>query len=74
MLLAIGEQLRAAGTRAEAHGLAAAHIGYIAPLAVISLADPSAARDYLVLFNPVVLSATETLAFWLEGSVSNARN
>ena len=61
----VGERLLAAAREAKAYGLAAAHIGDVEPVVVIS-GDPEG-RDYLLLFNPTVIAvAAETE----EGSVS----
>ena len=62
--------LRDAAAGVEAYGLAAAHIGRIEPVAVVSVAAPGAARDYRLLFNPVVLAMSDEKAFGPEGSVS----
>jgi peptide deformylase len=59
-MIAVGQRLVAAAQGERAYGLAAAHIGEVAPVAVISANGD--ASDYLVLFNPRVGSfATETL-------------
>ena len=65
-----GMALREAAAGVEAYGLAAAHIGRIEPVAVVSVAAPGAARDYRLLFNPVVLAMSDEKAFGPEGSVS----
>jgi peptide deformylase len=62
--------LRAAAEAAEAYGLAAVHIGAVAPVAVISLADDPGKRDYLVLYNPEILSLGGDTVEGPEGSVS----
>lgn len=69
-MLAVGEALRAAAAGVEAFGLAAAHIGRVEPLVVISLSGPGEARDYRLLFNPTVQTKSEESAFGPEGSVS----
>ncbi|KKB83688.1 hypothetical protein VW29_13380 [Devosia limi DSM 17137] len=69
-LVAIGEQLRAAAESAQAYGLAAAHVGAVEPIVVISVAQDTAARDYLVMFNPEVLEVAPETEFGPEGSVS----
>lgn len=69
-LRAIGERLRAAADAAGAYGLAAVHIGAVAPVAVISTAADPDKRDYLVLFNPEILSLDGDAVEAPEGSVS----
>jgi peptide deformylase len=66
----VGEALQGAASGVEAHGLAAAHIGHVEPLVVVSMAGQGVARDYQLLFNPVVLAAAAERAFGPEGSVS----
>lgn len=63
-------RLRAAADAAQAYGLAAVHIGAVAPVAVISLANDPAKRDYLVLYNPEILELGGEHAEGAEGSVS----
>ena len=53
---------------AKAYGLAAAHIGEVEPVVVIS-GDP-AGRDYLLLFNPSVTAVASETEPGEEGSVS----
>ena len=69
-MIAIGEQLRAAAEAAQAYGLAAAHIGAVEPIVVISVANDTSTRDYRVMFNPEVLEVATETAFGPEGSVS----
>lgn len=68
-LLAIGARLLAAAEKAQAYGLAAHHIGEVAPVIVISVSDPSS-RDYRVLYNPEVLATDGPGEAGPEGSVS----
>ncbi len=68
MLLATGARLLAAAEAAKAYGLAAAHIGEIAPVVVIS--EDVEPRDYLLLYNPRVVAVSDTLERGEEGSVS----
>ena len=68
-LLAIGARLLAAAQKAQAYGLAAHHIGEVAPVIVISVSDPST-RDYRVLYNPEVLATNGPGEAGPEGSVS----
>ncbi len=65
-----GLALQAAAAEVEAYGLAAAHIGRLEPVAVVSVAPAGTARDYRLLFNPVLLSLSAEKAFGPEGSVS----
>ena len=59
-MIAVGQRLVEAARGEKAYGLAAAHIGEVAPVAVISATGD--AKDYLVLYNPRVRSvAPETL-------------
>ena len=67
-LRAIGERLLAVVIAAPAYGLAAAHIGEVAPVVVITMDE--AGQDRRILFNPKVISAAEETAPGTEGSVS----
>lgn len=69
-LRAIGRRLLEAATAANAYGLAAVHIGAVAPVVVISAEADPARRDYLVLYNPEVLASAAETAAAPEGSVS----
>ncbi|HEY4200520.1 MAG TPA: peptide deformylase [Devosiaceae bacterium] len=69
-LRGVADRLVAAAREARAYGLAAAHIGEIAPIVVVNVTPEALAPDYLVLFNPeIIATATETAA-GTEGSVS----
>jgi peptide deformylase len=69
-LRAIGVRLLEAAKAAQAYGLAAVHMGAVAPVVVISVdADPTK-RDYLLLYNPEILSVADETATGPEGSVS----
>ncbi|MBJ3784495.1 peptide deformylase [Devosia sediminis] len=68
-LRSIGAALLQAARDAQAYGLAAAHIGQVAPVAVVSLADPST-RDYRLLYNPRILLTSGSEVSGKEGSVS----
>ena len=68
-LLDIGRRLLVAAEEARAYGLAAAHLGFVAPVAVVSLGDPST-RDYRLLYNPRVVSTDGPQETGPEGSVS----
>ena len=65
----IGTKLLDAAREAQAYGLAAVHIGYVAPVAVISIVPPPG-RDYRVLFNPRVVETGGLSIPGREGSVS----
>lgn len=67
---AVGERLLAAAVSANAYGLAAAHLGLVEPVVVISVATDAQARDYRVLFNPQVVQLATEEAAGMEGSVS----
>ena len=69
-LLAVGERLLAAATEARAHGLAAAHIGEVAPVIVINMAPDQIEPAYQLLYNPRVVDAAEETAAGGEASVS----
>lgn len=69
-MLAVGERLLAAAEAVKAYGLAAAHLGLVEPVAVISTATDAAIRDYRLLYNPQVVQMSEDLAIGMEGSVS----
>lgn len=64
----IGRRLLAAAQEANAYGLAAAHIGEVAPVVVVSGA--SERRAYQLLFNPQVAAISDKVASGEEGSVS----
>ncbi|MEO8686182.1 MAG: peptide deformylase [Devosia sp.] len=67
-LRATGERLLAATASVQAFGLAAAHIGEIEPLVVISVAGDASQRDYRVLFNPQIMAVAEAVHAGPEGS------
>jgi len=64
----VGERLLAEARAAKAYGLAAAHLGDVAPVVVIS-SDPEAG-DYLVLYNPQVVAMAGESEKGEDGSVS----
>ncbi|HZY69329.1 MAG TPA: peptide deformylase, partial [Devosia sp.] len=64
----IGERLLEAAREAKAYGLAAAHMGEIEPVVVIS--GDGVGRDYLLLFNPQVTAMSDQTEADEEGSVS----
>jgi len=66
-MVAIGNRLADAARAEKAYGLAAAHIGEIAPIVVITAGE---ARDYLVLYNPRVAEVSAETERSEEGSVS----
>lgn len=67
---AVGERLLAAAAAVKAYGLAAAHLGLVEPVAVVTFATDPATRDYRVLYNPQVAQLSEDQAIDMEGSVS----
>ena len=67
-LRSVGDRLLAAAKDAKAYGLAAAHIGEVEPVVVIS-GDPEG-RDYVLLFNPTVTAVASETEAGEEGSVS----
>ena len=69
-LRAIGNRLLEAAKAANAYGLAAVHIGAVAPVVVISADPDPSKRDYLVLYNPEVVSTAGADIAGPEGSVS----
>jgi peptide deformylase len=68
-LLEIGASLLRAAREAQAYGLAAAHIGRMEAVAIVSLGDPST-RDYRLLYNPRILATQGPEVSGKEGSVS----
>lgn len=67
---ATGERLLAAAVDAKAYGLAAAHIGEVAPVIVVTAAENPEPTDYGLLFNPRIVAVAETTEKGEEGSVS----
>jgi peptide deformylase len=66
----IGERLLAAAEATRAYGLAAVHIGAVAPVVVVSIADDPAMRDYRVLYNPRIVETFGPRETGREGSVA----
>jgi N-formylmethionyl-tRNA deformylase len=64
-----GARLLAVAQSAQAYGLAAAHIGTIQPVVVISVSGPES-RDYRLLYNPRILAIHGPEVAGKEGSVS----
>ncbi|NMA98354.1 MAG: peptide deformylase [Phyllobacteriaceae bacterium] len=64
-----GADLLSTAEHHRAYGLAAAHIGLVEPVVVVSMGSIEA-RDYRVMFNPVVIAASTETAVGAEGSVS----
>lgn len=64
-----GADLLATAEKHRAYGLAGAHIGLLEPVIVVSL-GPVDRRDYLVMYNPVVLASSAQTMAGPEGSVS----
>lgn len=69
-LKAIGNRLLEATRAANAYGLAAVHIGAVAPVVVISADEDPSKRDYLVLYNPEILATDGPTVPGPEGSVA----
>lgn len=69
-LRAIGNRLLEATRAANAYGLAAVHIGAVAPVVVISANPDPEKRDYLVLYNPEIVTTDGPGIPGPEGSVS----
>lgn len=69
-LRAIGNRLLEATRAANAYGLAAVHIGAVAPVVVISADEDPSKRDYVVLYNPDVVATDGPSIPGSEGSVS----
>jgi peptide deformylase len=69
-LKAIGNRLLEAARAANAYGLAAVHIGALAPVVVISADPDPARRDYLILYNPEIVVIADSTTAGPEGSVS----
>ena len=69
-MLAAGADLLAAVERAQAYGLAAAHIGLIQPVVVISVTADTSQRDYRLLYNPQIVQLARDEVIGMEGSVS----
>ncbi|SMQ63992.1 peptide deformylase [Devosia lucknowensis] len=65
----VGMALLDAAQAVQAYGLAAHHLGHVEPVAVVSIADPSA-RDYRILYNPCVIELGDAMEAGKEGSVS----
>lgn len=69
-LRATADRLLAAATELAAYGLAAAHLGEVEPVVVVSLAADPAQRDYRLLFNPAIVAVAAQSELGTEGSVS----
>lgn len=69
-MVGAGAASLAATRQAHAYGLAAAHLGLVEPLVVVSLATDPAQRDYRVLYNPAIIQTADETASGMEGSVS----
>lgn len=64
----IGGRLLTAAREASAYGLAAAHIGEVAPVVVVS--GQGEPRAYQLLYNPRIIAVSGETAIGEEGSVS----
>ena len=69
-LRAVGAKLLEAARAAQAFGLAAVHVGEVAPVVVLSTASDPARRAYRLLYNPRVEAVADELVSGTEGSVS----
>lgn len=69
-LRAIGQRLLQAAEAANAYGLAAVHIGAVAPVVVVSFVSDPAKRDHRVLYNPTIEALADVTAPGIEGSVA----
>lgn len=69
-LRAIGARLLEAAKAANAYGLAAVHIGAVAPVVVISMDADAGKRRHAVLYNPEILELSIESVPGPEGSVS----
>jgi peptide deformylase len=67
-MLAIGARLLAAAREVKAYGLAAAHIGEVAP--VVAISRNGEGKDYFILYNARVASVAPETTKGEEGSVS----
>jgi peptide deformylase len=67
-MLAVGGRLLAAAREVKAYGLAAAHIGEVAPVVVVS--RDGGGQDYFVLYNARVAAVAPETTKGEEGSVS----
>lgn len=68
-LIAVGSALLEAAEAHRVYGLAAAHIGAVEPVIVVSVAPPES-RDYRILYNPRVIDRGGDIVAGAEGSVS----
>ncbi|UYO00240.1 MAG: peptide deformylase [Devosia sp.] len=68
-LRAVGGKLLAMGRQHQVYGLAAAHIGLVEPVVLVSLSEPQS-RDYRLLYNPEIVDLGGATAPGTEGSVS----
>ena len=66
----VAEQLLLAAQASQAYGLAAAHLGLVEPVIVVSVAADPSRRDYQVMFNPRVLDCSQDTESGVEGSVA----
>lgn len=69
-MLAAGARLLEAADGVKAFGLAAAHIGLVEPVVVVSVADDLEKRDYRVMYLPRIEAVAPETAAGAEGSVS----
>ncbi|MDR3472043.1 MAG: peptide deformylase [Devosia sp.] len=69
-LVAIGERLRAAAAEVKAYGLAAAHIGEVAPVIVLNTTPEGPEPTYVVCYNPRIEAEAGEAEPGREASVS----
>jgi len=69
-LRAIGAALLKTAQDTPAYGLAAVHIGEVAPVVVISTVAQPGRHEHKLLFNPEIIAVSDELAAGPEGSVS----
>jgi len=69
-LLEIGERLVRAAMESSAYGLAAAHIGEVAPVILLNSSPEAPTASYRLYFNPRVIDVSQESETGKEGSVS----
>jgi peptide deformylase len=69
-LRAIGARLLAANAEAAAYGLAAAHLGEVAPVIVLNTAPDGEERNDVLFYNPKIVLVADTTELGPEASVS----
>jgi peptide deformylase len=69
-LRAVGARLLAALNEAQAYGLAAAHIGEVAPVIALNTTPEQASRSDALFYNPRLVAGASETVVGREGSVS----